>query len=97
MQPPRAGRASTRLDHGFFFEFFGRASDQRVLKISDSVLWTVAGQRAFGHDLKRQSPHPDSGMDAAKTPEVIVRMGCSPELDVGIPNAESEILAIFCR
>ena len=33
----RGGRASGRLDHGFFCAFFGRASSQKILKISDSV------------------------------------------------------------
>ena len=33
----RGGRASGRLDHGFFRATFGRASGQRIVKISDSV------------------------------------------------------------
>ena len=34
---PRAGRASGRLDHGFLCAIFGRASAQKIVKISDSV------------------------------------------------------------
>ena len=39
----RGGRASGRLDHVFFFvAFFGRASGQKMAKISDSVSeWTT--------------------------------------------------------
>ena len=33
----RGGRASGRLDHGFFFAIFGRASGQNIVKISDSA------------------------------------------------------------
>ena len=33
----RGGRASGRLDHGFLFAIFGRASGQKIIKISDSV------------------------------------------------------------
>ena len=32
----RGGRASGRLDHGFCFAIFGRASGQKIVKISDS-------------------------------------------------------------
>ena len=32
----RGGRASGRLDHVFFFAIFGRASRQKIVKISDS-------------------------------------------------------------
>ena len=36
---PRGGRASGRLDHGVvFFAIFGRASGQKIVKISDSVV-----------------------------------------------------------
>ena len=35
----RGGRASGRLDHDYFvFAFVGRASGQKIIKISDSVL-----------------------------------------------------------
>ena len=33
----RGGRASGRLDHGYVFAIFGRASGQKIVKISDSV------------------------------------------------------------
>ena len=33
----RGGRASGRLDHVVFFAIFGRASGQKIVKISDSV------------------------------------------------------------
>ena len=33
----RGGRASGRLDHGFPFAIFGRASGQKIAKNSDSV------------------------------------------------------------
>ena len=33
----RGGRASGRLDHGSFFAIFGRASGQKIVKISDSA------------------------------------------------------------
>ena len=32
----RGGRASGRLDHGFLFAIVGRASGQKIIKISDS-------------------------------------------------------------
>ena len=47
----RGGRASGRLDHGLFFAIFGRASGQKIIKISDSVMvldteWILAEGRA---------------------------------------------------
>ena len=33
----RGGRASGRLDHGLLFAIVGRASGQKIAKISDSV------------------------------------------------------------
>ena len=39
------GRASARLDHGFFFAIFGRASAQnikKIVKIPDFVWWIGA-------------------------------------------------------
>ena len=34
----RGGRASGRFDHGFLFAIFGRASAQKIVKISVSVM-----------------------------------------------------------
>ena len=47
----RGGRASGRLDHGFFCAIFGRASGQKIVKISDSV--GSAGLSACGQEFSQ--------------------------------------------
>ena len=34
---PRGGHASGRLDHGYIFAIFGRASGQKIIKVSGSA------------------------------------------------------------
>ena len=61
----RGGRASGRLDHGFFFAIFGRASGQKIFKISDSVGLHVnhVGQRAdAGHPRVDEAPDSPSAL-----------------------------------
>ena len=40
---PRGGRASGRLDRGFFCAVFGRASGRKIVKISDSPRLPLLG------------------------------------------------------
>ena len=68
----RGGRASGRLDHGYLFAIFGRASNQKIVKIPDPEFvipdysWPISGLFARSCDaVGTGSPSVAHGQQAA--------------------------------
>ena len=93
---PRRGRASGRLDHGLLFAIFGRASGEKIIKISDSTspgMVTLLDKMLLAGPGPgpRHAPGPYPLADPVQNDSMLL-----PEsLKSYLHHAESEILTFF--